>query len=475
MRDVRVADRLSAVKVQAYVSLFPEPSLSVPHALRVACRAERDCRECPLREPCTVRVSVSHNTDEWMRWVSLTPGQLLGCLRAHLRLPPRCPLSFSILETRELAPVCLSGRNGDRLFAWTLVHGFAENQLYELEIVKLHSWKGELAPIIVGARRVRPRFEGFTLSLAESARAARRLSGPPLAVLDERTRTLEAATGIAGRPALLRLMLLVLHSRLRIEWRGHPLGRAPLDVIVIGDRGVGKSESAARVLRYFDLDPPLSGEIVSRAGLLAGAIRRPGGSFAPTPGRFPLLNRRAAIVDEAHPFLTSPGFEQTSQWRSSGVVSMDMAGCNRSYDALVRVVWLANPIAPAPNLRTALEALVRRPEDRRRFDLGLFIPKGETPVIPRRCHAPDQTADRRLLLASWAKTDPLEFSDSFVPVVERAATRLRRSVCPRLPDLADPDAIEETLVRVAAAVAEATFRELDDDCIDAAAQIIEEQ
>lgn len=491
MQNLHQTEYLAPVEFEAYVSISSEPPWSVPISIDSWCsrpavlrETTRSCRECPLVSG-TQRITIRPSTqnDDWMQWVGLNRMQLSGQVRKEINVPKRCPVNFKIVDSKELIPVCLFMPETNPVQALSLIPGFKDSVLYRMKGVKLHTSAGRLQTIIFPPiNRVKPRFEDYSLpsSVAEELRERFPLESPVKRLIRIRLAELEKVTGIIDRPRAHLMALLTLHSRLDIQWRGKVLGRGTLDTIIIGEQGTGKSDMANALIDYFDLGKVISGEIASRAGLLAGSVKGPQGSYIPSPGRFVMEHQKAIILDEAHHFIESSDFELTSQWRSSGIINIDKAGANRSFPAQVRLLWIANPAAPlngSSTMQSALCALVKKPEDRRRFDLALLMQKmpvnKERPFTTYKTH---RDLDRQLLLHTWSQIEPLRIFERTVQrAIVRSAEQIRLTTSPLLPELTDPEAIEATIVRVAAAVAETIYRPIDTQCVRFAEDLIAEQ
>src|SRR3954447_4801468 len=168
---------------------------------------------------------------------------------------------------------------------------------------------------------------------------------------------------------------LVYHSVLKFKIGPIEPERGWMELLVIGPTRSGKSTTAQKLIKAFSYGHLRSGENTTVAGLLGGVEKRGGGeNWAISVGELPLCDRRLLVLDEAQGLEVSK-IGQMSDVRSRGVVNISKIRAG-TYNARVRLIWIANKRDGAPHHQYGIQALkdqMGQDEDLARIDIPLFI------------------------------------------------------------------------------------------------------
>lgn len=176
---------------------------------------------------------------------------------------------------------------------------------------------------------------------------------------------------------------LVFNSILEFEYG--TVMRGALDVFILGDTEVGKSETSEGLLNLYNFGHKISLLGASTVGLIGGSNKQPNDTYVNTIGAIPRQHKKLVILEE---FSGSPeGFiASMTDIRSSNKVRIARASGELVADCMVRMITISNPIndrtsgkprflSSFPDGVTPLMELIKSAEDVRRYDGFLLIPK----------------------------------------------------------------------------------------------------
>jgi hypothetical protein len=279
----------------------------------------------------------------------------------------------------------------------------------------------------------------------------------------------ENITGIRGKHRFDTHLAvdLTFHSPYRFIFQ-EKLEKGWMDVMLLGDEGVGKSTIAEGFLNYYELGERISGQNTSFAGLVGG-VGEIGGYRIPSWGKFPLNDKRLLFVDEAGDFNTEM-WDNMSAMRSSGIVDL-VKIIKGKVNARTRVIWTANPKNKG-KIRNkyygiqALPELITKPSDIRRFDLvvimakqddddlipnDMFKKKTEEELFKEGWPTPEQ--DRNLLRWAWSRNEnDILFTTEATEVACELSKKLGKEYSDTIPLIIGTD-VRIKLARLASALA----------------------
>lgn len=182
-------------------------------------------------------------------------------------------------------------------------------------------------------------------------------------------------TRIYKREEALLAVLLGYHSILSFEFQGRPLRRGWLEVLLLGDTGLGKTEIVRSLMEFCGLGTLVSGETTTRTGLTY-AVEQVGERWFVKWGKYPLNDRRLLAIDELSE-LPEDDLGKMTQGRNDGILRVERAGVGET-NCRTRLIWLSNPrhkkgLYDFSHGVEALKTLFPSPADLRRLDLGVFL------------------------------------------------------------------------------------------------------
>lgn len=280
-------------------------------------------------------------------------------------------------------------------------------------------------------------------------------------------------TRIYGRPALHVGYDLVWHSAISFMFEGKPITKGWLECLVLGDTRTGKSETAAALCKHYQagIMKPLEG--ASFAGLVGGNDKMQGDHFMVKWGLIPLNDRRLCVLDEMSGLYArreSKGIiEEMSSIRSEGKAQISKIASAET-SARTRLIWLSNPLnsmslaESSGGSLTALNDLIRNPEDIARFDFMMAAAQNDVPssiinsTKHRRVrHRYTQQACSELVMWAWSRrTDQVKFLRGVEEYIYAAAEDLGSRYVPDPPLIQIANA-RVKIARIAVALAARTF------------------
>lgn len=181
---------------------------------------------------------------------------------------------------------------------------------------------------------------------------------------------------------------MVFNSFLDINY-GKPI-RGALDVFILGDTQVGKSETTSKLTQLYGYGQFLSLKTSTTVGLIGGSTKVEG-SWCNTIGAIPKNNRKLVVLEEFSG--ADPSFIKTmTDIRSSNELRIARASGELKVPCKLRMITISNPINDAqgnprflcsfPNGVKPLMELITSAEDVSRYDGFLLVPKVEKRVNP---------------------------------------------------------------------------------------------
>ncbi len=241
-------------------------------------------------------------------------------------------------------------------------------------------------------------------------------------------------TRIYKRDEALLAILLAYHSVLNFEFEGRPIRRGWLEVLLLGDTGLGKTEIVRNIMEHVGLGAFVSGESSSRTGLTY-SVQQIGERWFVKWGKYPLNDRRLLAVDELSE-LKEEDLGQMTQGRNDGVLRVDRAGIGEA-NCRTRLVWMSNPrwkkgLYDFSHGIEALKTLFPTPADLRRLDLAVFLAARDIDLREiNRLHVAPSTklisseALRQSVLWAWSrKIDDVVIDEAATTAILAEASRL---------------------------------------------------
>lgn len=267
-------------------------------------------------------------------------------------------------------------------------------------------------------------------------------------------------TFIWGRRDLLMAFDLAYHSAIHFKFQGRKLRRGWVEVLIVGDTRVGKSETIEQLRRHYRAGEIVSAENMSYAGLVGG-VNVVGSRKYITWGKLPLNDGRLVIIDEFSG-MEHEQIERLSGVRSSGVAEITKIQTEKTM-ARVRLIIISNPrrltiSAFSPGV-AAIKDLIGKVEDIARFDLAITLASNEVSPedinIRRKARKPhvytSELCANRLRWV-WSRGDKFEFTEDAINSILNFANELARKYHPAIP-LVEPSEAGVKLARLAVSIA----------------------
>lgn len=181
---------------------------------------------------------------------------------------------------------------------------------------------------------------------------------------------------------------LVFNSILEFDYDGRI--RGALDVFILGDTQVGKSETTSKMVDMYNFGHFLSLKTSTTVGLIGGS-NKVDGSWLNTIGAIPRQHKRLAVLEEFSG--AKPEFIKTmTDIRSSGKLRLARAAGEMNVPCRLRMITISNPVndiqgnprflSTFPNGVQPLMELIKSAEDVARYDGFLLVSKVNNPVNP---------------------------------------------------------------------------------------------
>lgn len=182
-------------------------------------------------------------------------------------------------------------------------------------------------------------------------------------------------THIYKRDEALLAVLLGYHSVLSFVFEGRPVRRGWLEVLLLGDTGLGKTEVVRSLIEFCGLGALVSGETSSRTGLTY-AVEQVGERWFVKWGKYPLNDRRLLAIDELSE-LNEEDLGKMTQGRNDGILRVDRVAVAET-NCRTRLIWMSNPrfkkgLYDFSHGIESLKTLFPSPADLRRLDLAVLL------------------------------------------------------------------------------------------------------
>lgn len=166
--------------------------------------------------------------------------------------------------------------------------------------------------------------------------------------------------------------------------------RGTLDVFILGDTQVGKSETTSKLCSLYDFGHFLSLKTSTTVGLIGGS-NKVDGSWMNVIGAIPRQHRRLAVLEEFSG--AKPEFIKTmTEIRSSGKLRLARAAGELNVPCQLRMITISNPVnddqgnpqflSMFPNGVQPIMQLIKSAEDVARYDGFLLVSKVKDRVNP---------------------------------------------------------------------------------------------
>ncbi len=272
---------------------------------------------------------------------------------------------------------------------------------------------------------------------------------------------------VYGRPELIMGVDLVFHSCRRFNFQKVTGLKGWLDILILGDTRQGKSETAEKIMEYYQLGVMAAGETTSRTGLLYTIHMVAGEEAWVAFGLLCRANGYLVVVDEMHDMPTQD-FKEFTQARSKGVVDVKRAAYGVAR-CETRIISVANaragksldsysyPVMAIPDIPCFKDLA-----DVARFDFCVGVRAGDVSddVINKDAYEIEDvenpyTADlcRDLILWLWTRTpEQIYISRETEKVILKIAKELGADYVPDIPLIESAD-VRYKIARIAIAVA----------------------
>ena len=181
---------------------------------------------------------------------------------------------------------------------------------------------------------------------------------------------------------------LVFNSVLKFDY-GDRI-RGTLDIFILGDTQVGKSETTSKLTELYNFGHFLSLKTSTTVGLIGGS-NKVDGTWLNTVGAIPRQHKRLVVLEEFSG--AKPEFIKTmTDIRSSGKLRLARASGEMNVPCVTRMITISNPIndengnprhlSTFPNGIMPLMELIKSAEDVARYDGFLLVNKPEKRFNP---------------------------------------------------------------------------------------------
>lgn len=275
---------------------------------------------------------------------------------------------------------------------------------------------------------------------------------------------------IYERTDIVMAMDLVFHSLLGFKFRGDLVTRGWLDILIVGDTRTGKTKIASSLIQHYKLGELITGENVSKAGLIAG-VNQISKNWMITWGKLPINDRRLVVIDEVSG-LSESLISDLSGVRSSGVAEVTKIIQQRAL-ARVRLIWLSNPqgrrgMDTYSHPVYAIQDIIKRPEDIARFDYACVLKSDDVSIEIVNAkkhntikHKYTSELCNKLLLWIWSrKPEHITFTPASENAILDYSIQLGTRFSSEIP-LIEPNEIRIKLARISASVAARLFSTKD--------------
>lgn len=271
---------------------------------------------------------------------------------------------------------------------------------------------------------------------------------------------------IYEREDLFLLYDLAFHSALSFNFQDKNIGKGWVEVCVIGDSGVGKSETGRFLIKYYGAGDFVDGETATLAGL-KGALSQSNGTWNLSWGRLPINDRKLVMIDEGTG-LSIEDIGALSNIRSSGecVIQKVIADKTRSR---TRLIWIANCRKQNTGIKDyahgveTIKDFFGKPEDVRRVDVAITCASGEVSIVEiNKTHTLTtvkytKDACHNLILFAWSrKSEDIYISKEVENYILEKAVYFGQIYSASIP-LVEPSDVRNKIARLSVAIAIRVF------------------
>ena len=466
-----------SVKTSLIVSGKADAPQAIPQRLKLTCRTDEYCANCPCKITGEADYFVEANDPNSLEWLYIR--DYASQVKRETNLAKSCKMSADVIEWQNLEQViCIPSLsisksaddgNYSTRRGYFIGHGIESNANYEVTCVPtVHPKTKESVLLIENAVGTYDSIDSFQLTDNDIKRLKEIFCDDPKQTLNDVASMLaNNHTKIYGRNDVHIAVDLAFHSPRDFTFADTVLPKGSIELLLFGDTRCGKGQIAEGLVRYYDLGAVVSGENASFMGLCGGA-QKAGDSFTLSWGAIPINNGRLVVIDEFSG-LSEDVLGRLSRVRSEGIAEINKGGINSRTRANARMVWVANPnkgreVASYANGVTAIMELVKTNEDVARFDLAVVVQKGEVDVatINQASHAKleskyTQQDLRKVVLWVWSrKAEQVIFTSQAVSYILKAANRLAGMYSPIIPLIQGENA-RFKIAKIAAAIAGRCF------------------
>ena len=216
---------------------------------------------------------------------------------------------------------------------------------------------------------------------------------------------------------------LVFNSILEFKYDDTVI-RGALDVFMLGDTQVGKSETTSKLVDLYSFGHFLSLKTSTTVGLIGGS-NKVDGSWLNTIGAIPRQHKRLAVLEEFSG--ARPEFVKTmTDIRSSGRLRLARAAGELNVPCRLRMITISNPIndgqgnpkylSTFPNGVLPLTELITSAEDVARYDGFLLVERVKERVNPFKQNLkgepiPKEFYEHKIQWIATRRPDDVEFVD----------------------------------------------------------------
>ncbi|MFA5714272.1 MAG: toprim domain-containing protein [Candidatus Paceibacterota bacterium] len=276
-------------------------------------------------------------------------------------------------------------------------------------------------------------------------------------------------TKIWKRQDLIEAFDITYHSPISFMFGDDVVQQGWVSSLILGDTQCGKTETLVRLRKHFNIGLILSGEALSRVGIMGGFIEVAGHRGAKFMlGAFPLNDGKLVAIDEFSGLSTEQIGELTLL-RSYGKSIVTKQAQHYEYPARVRTIMLSNPrdgrkISSFNLGCLAITKLVGSEADTARFDIFVIVAGDEVKLDEINTYMPlyvehKYTSELCSLLLNWVwtrKTTDYKFDIEAQKLVFTYATKMAEQYDSSVP-IVVAGSHRWTIARIAASIAARLF------------------
>lgn len=484
---VRAAFTHKRLKFQGIISQQTTIPCLIPLKAIIQCNPKNNdpCNRCSLQKTGRAEISVRENAAAIAQVASFQHRKVRAdVFRREAKIPGKCP-GNSVVFGREENTRDLVIQPDYRHGATNRGQKFRENRVllvgdHTVDAYHAYEFQGETVPwpkddsavhVCPRSRRISTSFEQFEMDEKKIELLSKFQPGSGESIeqkiahiLDDYERNLHRIRG-RGKAALA--VILTFHSAVQFRFMRALVKRGWIETLLFGDTAQGKSALVRSFMDLYQCGELLTGESMTKAGLLSG-MDRVNGQWAARAGALVRNNRQLVAMDEYHeaPEEVRRGM---SDARTDGVIK-DTKIIPFFAEAMTRKLFLANGQSTGGR-SISLDALpfgvqhvmniMRSPEDVRRLDLAL--PFEESAAIRSLMNLLeegsmddlfyDQYSSMLGVHRSWSRgIDQIEFEEETAKTILHCASELANDFSSEIP-LLDMGETKFRLCRISVALA----------------------